>query len=242
MYRTVSQRTHTTLRRWASSAARPPRHYRRRSFPFRGGQNLSDRYRRLQTSLRGKESRTREVEFLESVVEGSREDATTALDSLPLRAEETQAVPTADGQTIESSTAVGSGKGKDEAQRFKGLVIPRKPDPPADDECCMSGCAICVYDLYDESLSAYDVSVVQVRKALVEMGSSILPKSSATAAKPTVQATVRDAFEEMERALQKKKEAREAAANDSTAVVPPTPTSIPPFPPSSVQATAPSLS
>jgi Oxidoreductase-like protein, N-terminal len=110
----------------------------------------------------------------------------------------------------------------------------------------MSGCAICVYDLYEESISAYDVSVVQVRKALAEMGvkeqdwpASILPTSSGTVVQRTAQATARDAFEEMERALQKKKEAREASARETKATVSSISSSTPPLPPPSVQATVP---
>ena len=33
---------------------------------------------------------------------------------------------------------------------------PRKPEP---DECCRSGCTPCVFDLYDEALTLYEVSL-----------------------------------------------------------------------------------
>ncbi|KIJ91882.1 hypothetical protein K443DRAFT_685677 [Laccaria amethystina LaAM-08-1] len=36
--------------------------------------------------------------------------------------------------------------------------------PPADDECCMSGCAVCVYDLYEESLASYEDSITTLRE------------------------------------------------------------------------------
>lgn len=193
----------------------------RKKMAQRGGQNLSARYQRLQTSLRGKEARAKEVNLLEKVVEGTREDAATALGLLPIKGEETQPkFPTSDSTTASSKVeANGAVKAHEGAHLFKGLVIPRKPDPPADDECCMSGCAICVYDLYEESLEAYDTSVAQVRKALIAMGvqegewpKSILPTKPGPGAQPSVQSTVRDAFEEMERALQKKKEARDTIA------------------------------
>ncbi|KAI0311640.1 hypothetical protein OF83DRAFT_1166265 [Amylostereum chailletii] len=94
---------------------------------------------------------------------------------------------------------------------FKGLVIPEEPRPPEADECCMSGCAICVYDLHEESLDAYKSSVDSIRASLSAMNvpmtewpSSIKDKTKA--ASPTPQkSVVLDAFEEMERALQLKR-------------------------------------
>ena len=37
---------------------------------------------------------------------------------------------------------------KPTARVVRGVEIPLRPPPPASDECCMSGCARCVYDLY----------------------------------------------------------------------------------------------
>ncbi|GAM24479.1 hypothetical protein SAMD00019534_076540 [Acytostelium subglobosum LB1] len=37
------------------------------------------------------------------------------------------------------------------------LNIPPPPDPPDPDECCGSGCARCVYDLYEEQLERYNL-------------------------------------------------------------------------------------
>lgn len=32
---------------------------------------------------------------------------------------------------------------------------PLPPEPPADNECCGSGCPLCVYDLYEDQKTQY---------------------------------------------------------------------------------------
>lgn len=89
-------------------------------------------------------------------------------------------------------------------------------------ECCMSGCAICVYDLHDDTLTAYKDSVTSLQASLDAMGvardtwpASIRPpplKSKAQAkakfgALPPQQAqraASLSAFEEMEMRLKAK--------------------------------------
>lgn len=105
---------------------------------------------------------------------------------------------------------------------FHGLKIPEAPKPPESDECCMSGCAICVYDLHDDTLTAYKDSVTSLQASLDAMGvardtwpASIRPpplKSKAQAkakfgALPPQQAqraASLSAFEEMEMRLKAK--------------------------------------
>ncbi|TFK21899.1 hypothetical protein FA15DRAFT_681917 [Coprinopsis marcescibilis] len=152
-----------------------------RKLPLRGGQNLSQRYRRLERSLRGKEARIHEVDTLE--------------------------------RGTHSVETISRQPGVPAVQTFRGLTVPRKPDPPADDECCMSGCAICVYDLYEESLSAYEDSVTELRNSLQTMGvptsewpASIAPVNGATSASPPRQSQVLNAFEEFERHTRRPKE------------------------------------
>ena len=36
-------------------------------------------------------------------------------------------------------------------------------------ECCMSGCAVCVYDLYEEALQSYEASLQSLRRALDDL-------------------------------------------------------------------------
>ncbi|KAG8778131.1 hypothetical protein FRC12_025149 [Ceratobasidium sp. 428] len=48
----------------------------------------------------------------------------------------------------------------------RGVKIPLKPRPPESDgdkECCMSGCAVCVYDLYLSSLDDYKQALLDAR-------------------------------------------------------------------------------
>ena len=81
------------------------------------------------------------------------------------------ALPTTSGSESASvGSAVGGAKKKDTAQMFHGLKIPEAPKPPESDECCMSGCAICVYDLHDDSLSAYKDSVSSLQASLDAIG------------------------------------------------------------------------
>ncbi|KAK1225584.1 hypothetical protein PQX77_011479 [Marasmius sp. AFHP31] len=106
------------------------------------------------------------------------------------------------------------------AQTFRGIVIPVKPREPASDECCMSGCAICVYDLYEESLTAYKDSVAKVKGTLTSMSvpesdwpSSLLEGANSIPRKKDVTLS---AFEEMERRLEaKRKDAAEGSPPSS---------------------------
>jgi hypothetical protein len=98
-------------------------------------------------------------------------------------------------------------------------VIPEEPIPPSDEECCMSGCAICVYDLYEESLEAYRESIVALRLSLsaLSIPDSEWPDRVRTNT-PTAkkkQEVILDAFEEMERQLKEKKERRAAVEAES---------------------------
>ena len=82
----------------------------------------------------------------------------------------------------------------------------------------MSGCAICVYDLYEESLEAYKKAVADLRMKLTSMNISEdqWPNNIQSHKKsgPNTQvvdpaSVVRSAFEEMERILKEKRVMRE---------------------------------
>lgn len=89
----------------------------------------------------------------------------------------------------------------------------------------MSGCAVCVYDLYEEELPAYKDSVTTLRAALSERQ---IPESewpahirtgTATGTATTAERSrgaVLDAFEEMERALKEKRDKRAAVEAESS--------------------------
>jgi hypothetical protein len=81
----------------------------------------------------------------------------------------------------------------------------------------MSGCAVCVYDLYEESSDVYQKSVEDLRSKLIAMNipEDEWPKSIQTkeksslntqAAKPA--SVIMSAFEEMERRLKEKHNAQ----------------------------------
>ncbi|KAJ7888326.1 hypothetical protein B0H14DRAFT_2337286 [Mycena olivaceomarginata] len=148
--------------------------------PTRGGQNLSLRYRRLEQSLRGKEALQRDIISREPDIAVDFRD---------------------------SSPTTPTGKTK---HYFHGRKIPQQPKPPEADECCMSGCAVCVYDLYEESLAAYKESLAAFRMTLVSDGipEESWPKSvragDTTERKKPVSLS---AFEELERSLKAKRNA-----------------------------------
>ncbi|KAG9311585.1 hypothetical protein JVU11DRAFT_7794 [Chiua virens] len=99
---------------------------------------------------------------------------------------------------------------------ISGLVIPKEPLVPRDDECCMSGCAVCVYDLYEEALGAYKESVETLRAALsarhvpeAEWPVHIRTGENGPTTKDNKSKdAVMDAFEAMERALKVKRDRR----------------------------------
>ena len=77
----------------------------------------------------------------------------------------------------------------------------------------MSGCAVCVYDLYEDSLLTYKASLASLRAQLKSMGipQSEWPsrvKSSNSQAIQRPSNTSLDAFEAMEKALKAKQQGR----------------------------------
>ncbi|KAH8116004.1 hypothetical protein DFH11DRAFT_1583515 [Phellopilus nigrolimitatus] len=147
--------------------------------PARGGQNLSSRYERLERSLRGKEEYRRDIEAY------APRDASTPEEAAPA-ARKTRAAP----------------------RMFAGFVLPEEPQPPQPDECCMSGCAVCVHDLYAESLAAYDAAVAELRVALA---GAHVPEAAWPAEirveKERKKDAVLSAFEQMELQLAARREA-----------------------------------
>jgi len=97
---------------------------------------------------------------------------------------------------------------------FRGLVIPEVPKAPEPDECCMSGCAVCVHDLYQESLDDYDASVAAVCASLTDMNvpedewpETIRPGAEKEIYLPGSNPSL-SAFREMERGLKARREAQ----------------------------------
>jgi len=149
--------------------------------PSRGGhgQNLSERFRRLEKMVLVKHNLNQTITHAPRVSQ-------QPIPSLPT----TMPKPT--------------------PTTFRGLVIPEIPKEPESDECCMSGCAVCVYDLYQESLDAYKTAVASVRASLTSMGIPVeqWPENiRLDSERKTPPQIILSAFEEMERELKARREA-----------------------------------
>ncbi|KAF5318741.1 hypothetical protein D9619_010648 [Psilocybe cf. subviscida] len=185
--------------------------------PSRGGQNLSARYTRLENAVRGKQAR---AEAQAMTVCGEAATVAAAAGGTGMDAATGRAQDVASEVPLRKRKAV---------EMFRGLVVPEEPKPPADDECCMSGCAVCVYDLHEEELEAYESALSTLRASLVELGvpqvewparvrpasapgssSTSMATAQANASAPTQsqeksrKGAVLSAFEEMERKLAEK--------------------------------------
>lgn len=110
---------------------------------------------------------------------------------------------------------------KKDVEMFHGLEVPQEPREPQSEECCMSGCAVCVYDLYEESMDAYLDAIMafcsslsslkipqskwpaSIRRAQSSLSlDSLSPPDSGRQKKEVVMS----AFEELERALEAKQQ------------------------------------
>lgn len=175
-----------------SSPVKLQKHFRR------GGRNLSERFRRLEKTHLAKHNLSQ----------------TTTDASQPL-APVLPPTPTPQQRST--------------VETFRGFVIPEVPKAPEPDgaftrfigidlyshiliECCMSGCAVCVHDLYQESLDEYNTSVGTVRASLSAMKvpveewpETIRPESQMRTSPPLSSVSL-SAFKEMERALKARRE------------------------------------
>lgn len=92
-------------------------------------------------------------------------------------------------------------------------------------ECCMSGCAVCVYDLYDEARTDYIQAIEKIRADLIGMSvpehewpPDIRSGPQDAQSNPTPKtASVLSAFEQLELALKAKREKTMDAPPNSSA-------------------------
>ncbi|TFY53131.1 hypothetical protein EVJ58_g9622 [Rhodofomes roseus] len=156
----------------------------------RGGQNLTARWKRLERSLRGKGGYEARRDTL--IEQADHASADAEMSTLSTNAPRTRT--------------------------FYGLALPERPKEPQSDECCMSGCAVCVYDLYAAALEDYKHALDALHSALQARGVperewpvEVARKDVAEEKTPKSSHNVAlSAFEELERSLRAKRE-REAA-------------------------------
>ncbi|KAF9110764.1 hypothetical protein BGX27_005908 [Mortierella sp. AM989] len=93
-------------------------------------------------------------------------------------------LPRATGKTVNvlpttvsrSSTTLSTGsesslsKPSAESTLYHGFSIPVKPTPPGSEDCCMSGCAHCVYDIYEEDRQEYKRKLAKVLEEIEKAG------------------------------------------------------------------------
>ncbi|KAF7971337.1 hypothetical protein HWV62_21436 [Athelia sp. TMB] len=153
--------------------------------------NASDEITRIKNPHRGGQNLTSRHRRLENMVRG-KEAQTRRIEELPGR-----------------GTVVSQTPNTLNVETFRGLVVPKEPKPPESD-----GCAICVHDLYQESLDAYYESLASLRTSLGALG---IPEAEwpisvrASKTSPPRTDVSGDAFAAMERALQAKREAQSSS-------------------------------
>ncbi|BGP19697.1 hypothetical protein JCM10213_001875 [Rhodosporidiobolus nylandii] len=103
---------------------------------------------------------------------------TLASDATPVPSLQTTPAPEeGEGGTRVAVSSAGAGEVRlpslavkeDGKKRFLGVEVPVKPEPPAEGECCMSGCAHCVYDLYLEDLETYHTLLASSRSSIFSL-------------------------------------------------------------------------
>ncbi|KAI5118529.1 hypothetical protein M0805_009681 [Coniferiporia weirii] len=144
----------------------------------RGGQDLTHRYTRLERALRGKQGYVRDLQNIADATPAHVTSTTTPASTRKLR----QKQPLV----------------------FAGLTIPDEPQAPGPDECCMSGCAICVHDLHRESLDAHAAALAAIRSTLSARGipqTTWPPQLHPTSTSSAKRDPVLSAFEQMEMQL-----------------------------------------
>ncbi|KAI9259679.1 oxidoreductase-like protein [Phascolomyces articulosus] len=99
------------------------------------------------------------------------------------------AVPTMD-TTSQPSVSSKYESGPKEFVTLKGEKIQLPQKPVAPDDCCMSGCAYCVWDIYQEDMEEYQAEKAELRQRFNDAGEQL--PSSLAASKKSIQDQIQD--------------------------------------------------
>ncbi|KAI1319379.1 hypothetical protein EDD11_004245 [Mortierella claussenii] len=72
--------------------------------------------------------------------------------------------------TFTTGSVSSLSKSAAESTLYHGFRIPVKPTPPGAEDCCMSGCAHCIYDMYEEDRQDYKTKLAKVLKDIKKAG------------------------------------------------------------------------
>ncbi|KAG0091407.1 hypothetical protein BGZ92_000740 [Podila epicladia] len=81
-------------------------------------------------------------------------------------------LPTAQSRTAEAASTIESSfsRASQKGINYHGFKIPVKPTPPGAEDCCMSGCAHCVYDIYEEDRHEYKEALAKILDNIKKAG------------------------------------------------------------------------
>jgi aarF domain-containing kinase len=92
-------------------------------------------------------------------------DSQQKLQTTPLPAQ--QPSKAEDPRTVEAPKAA--------SLAIRGVRIPQRPPPPGPEDCCMSGCAHCAYDIYADDLQDFHAEASAARASLLALDPPLAP-------------------------------------------------------------------
>ncbi|GJJ72179.1 hypothetical protein EMPS_04536 [Entomortierella parvispora] len=72
--------------------------------------------------------------------------------------------------TFATGTVSSLSRSSADSTNYHGFAIPIKPTPPGAEDCCMSGCAHCIYDIYEDDRQEYKRKLAVVLTEIEKTG------------------------------------------------------------------------